>query len=430
MSPIQLAALALTLTASPSGADWPQWRGPNRDGHSTSTGLLREWPAGGPRLVFKTDKLGAGYGSPAVVGGRLIILGTENATPETPDGDAAVALCLEPGTGREVWRTRIGAVRKIDRGSGPRATPTVDGDNAYVLDPQGELCCLRVTDGKKVWARSVVKDLGGGKPNWGYSESVLIDGDKLICTPGGSKGTLACLDKRNGNVLWQSAGLTDPAGYSSAIAADVGGVRQYIQQTMNGTCGVRASDGKLLWNVPDPKYRVAVIPTPVFGQDHVFVTSGYSAGCKLIKLSKTGSGVKADTVYESKVITNHHGGVVLVGEYLYAHSDKDNQWVCLPFLASQSGEEPKPAWTSRKLGKGSVSYADGHLYCYSEGKGEVVLVKADPSDWKESGRFTIPEKSKLRPGNTGVWAHPVIADGKLYLREYEWLFCYDVTGKK
>lgn len=435
MSPISLAVLALSLTApAPKGAaaagEWPQWRGPNRDGHSACTGLLQKLPEGGPNLLFKTDKIGTGYGSPALVGGQLFIVGTLNVVAgEKPDGDQEAVFCLDAATGKEAWHTPVGAVKKLDRGSGPRCTPTVDGDMIYVLDPYGELVCLALADGKKIWSKNLVKDFGGGQPGWGYSESILIDGSNLIVTPGGSKGAIVALDKKSGQQIWRCEDLKDPAGYSSCIVAEVGGVRQYIQQTMKGTCGVAAKDGKLLWNIPDSKYRTAVIPTPIFYKDHVFVSSGYGAGCKLIKLTKSANGTKAESVYESKVITNHHGGIVRVGEFLYSYSDNGGQWVCLDFLKSENSDGPKPEWTSKKLGKGSISYADGHLYCYSEGKGELVMIKADPSDWKEDGRFTIPEKSKLRPGNTGVWAHPVIANGRLYLREYEWLFCYDVAGK-
>jgi outer membrane protein assembly factor BamB len=430
MSSITFAILALSITA-PATSDYPQWRGPNRDGHSAATGLLQKWPSDGPKLLYKTDKVGPGYGSPVFAGGKMYILGAINVVPdEKPDGDQQVLWCLDPATGKEHWQAQIGAVKRYDRGSGPRSTPTIDGDMIYMMDPSGELVALKLADGKKVWSKSLVRDFGGNVPNWGYSESVLIDGDKLICTPGGNKGAMVALNRTNGEVIWQCEDLKEPAGYSSAIVAEVGGVRQYIQQTMKGTCGVRADDGKLLWNVADSKYRTAVVPTPIYYKDHVFVSAGYGAGCKLIKLSKTATGIKADKVYESKVITNHHGGIIRVGEHVYAHSDQNGQWVCLDFLNSDESEEgPKPEWTSRKLGKGSISYADGHFVCYSEQNGEAVLIKADPADWKEAGRFTIPEKSKLRPSRTAVWAHPVVADGKLYLREYEWLFCYDVSGK-
>ena len=435
MSSISLAVLALALSApapkpgAASGSDWPQWQGPNRDAHSTSTGLLQKWPAGGPKLLFKLDQVGAGYAAPAVAQGKLIVCGAE----DPKEGDKEFVLCLDPVSGNKIWRTPVETSPgryNFGYGNGPRSTPTIDGDRVYVLVHKGDLLCLNLADGKRVWAKNLVKDLGGSIPGWGYAESVLIDGQKLVCTPGGKKGAVAALDKTNGNVLWRSEDLKDGAGYSSLIIADVGGIKQYITQTMESACGVDAINGKLLWRRTDLKRRVAVIPTPVFYKDHVFTTAGYEAGCELIKLKKTGpDAIKAEKVYTSKVMTNHHGGVVRVGEYLYGFSDKNNQWLCLPFLEAGGEDGPKPAWTSKKLDKGSVSYADGHLYCYGQRKGDVVLVKATAKDWIEDGRFTIPEHSQLRPRSGGVWAHPVIANGKLYLRDYEWLFCFDLIGK-
>jgi outer membrane protein assembly factor BamB len=321
-------------------------------------------------------------------------------------------------------------VKDINRGGAPRATPTVDGDVLYVLEPQGGLFCLSLADGKKVWEKSLVKDLSGGRPGWGYSESVLIDGNQLICTPGGNKGTLAALNKKTGDVLWQCKEVTDPAGYSSAILADVDGVKHYVLQSMKGTFGV-GRDGKLLWDVPNKAYRVAVCPTPVFYKNHVFATAGYQAGCKLIKLEKTQNGLNATTVYTAKYFANHHGGVVQVGDFVYGHTDKD--WVCEKLIQTpkNADEEPKTEWNSKKQEKGSVTYADGCLYTYGETKGDVVLMKAAPKDYEELGRFTIPEKSQFRRAfnDGGIWTHPVIANGKLYLREYEWVFCYDVSAK-
>src|SRR5262245_17059114 len=318
MSSIQLVVLALSVAApapkyTTLPGDWPQWRGPNRDGHSAATGLLQKWPEGGPKLLFKTDKLGAGYGSPAVAGGKLVILGAED-----PDsGDKEFAQALDPATGKELWRTPIETANggyAYQWGTGPRSTPTVDGDRVYVLGAKGDLRCLNLTDGKSVWAKNLVKDLGGSIPGWGYCESVLIDGDKVVCTPGGNKGAVAALDKMTGNVLWRSEDLKDGAGYASLVVSEGGGVRQYVTQTMQSACSVRATDGKLLWRRADIGYRTAVIPTPVVHGDHVFVTAGYGAGCELIKLSADGKdGVKAEKVYTAKVITNHHGGVVRVG---------------------------------------------------------------------------------------------------------------------
>jgi len=432
MTSISLAAILLTAMApapkgSASAGDWPQWRGPNRDGHSTSTGLLQKWPEGGPKLVYKMDKIGAGYGSPAIAAGKLIIMGTENLSKEKTDGDTEVVFCLDPLTGKQIWKTPIGDVQKFDRGGGSRGTPTIDGDSVYVLDPKGVLVCLKVADGTKVWSTDLMsKEIGGGRPGWGFSESVLVDGNNVICTPGGGKGTLAALDKKNGNVVWRSEGIKDPAGYSSIIIAELEGVKHYIQQSMKGTFGVNPADGKVLWNVINKAYAVAVAPTPVFYKDHVFATAGYGAGCKLIKLSKSEAGIKAEEIYDSKIIANHHGGVVQVDDYLYGSNER--KWICLKFVTTSTS--PAAEWISDKQDKGSVSYADGCLYTYGESKGEVVLVKADPKDWKEAGRFTVPEKSELRPKSGRYWAHPVIANGKLYLRDHEWLFCYDVTGKE
>ncbi len=433
MSPLSVALLALSLTApAPKGAavtdDSPQWRGPNRDGHSPSTGLLKTWPADGPKLLWKSDKLGAGYSCPAVAGDKLVVLGAEDAK----EGTKEFALCLNPADGKQVWRTPIETASGkylYQWGSGPRGTPTIDGDFVYVLGAKGDLLCLKLADGSKVWDKNLVADLGGGVPQWGYSESVLIDGDRLICTPGGAKGAIASLDKKTGDVRWRSTDLKDPAAYASPVITDAGGVKQYVTQTMQSVCSVRADDGKLLWRKTDLSYRIAVIPTPVVYQDHVFVTSGYGAGCELLKLSKDGDGVKADKVYTSKVIANHHGGVVRVGEHVYGHSDTGGQWVCLPFLKSKDGEEPKPEWTSKKLEKGSITYADGLLFCYGERTGDLVAIEASPKDWKEIGRLKLPEKSKLERRMGQIWPHPVVAHGKLWLRDHEMLFCFDLTGK-
>jgi outer membrane protein assembly factor BamB len=440
MSSIQLAVLALSIAApapkagESAAGDWPQWRGVHRDGHSTSTGLLQKWPEGGPKLVFKTDKIGAGYSSPAVVGGKMYIMGTDAISMDKPEGENSVLYCLDALTGKENWKQTISKISDVpikDWGGFPRSTPTVDGDQVFALTAQGDLACFNAADGKKVWAKNLKADLGGGVPGWGYSESVLIDGDKLICTPGGGKGALAALDKKTGKELWRSTDITDNAGYSSVIIADVGGFKHYVQQSMAGTFGVNPADGKKLWRVENKAYKVAVIPTPVFYKDHVFATAGYSAGCKLIKLAKTTDGIDATTVYTSKGVSNHHGGVVQVDDYLYTHDATAGRWVCLKFITTAPEDgDPKFEWISKKQEKGSVTYADGCLYTYGENKGACALIKADPKDWIETGRFTIPETSKIRSKKRGqIWTHPVIANGKLYLRDYEWLFCFDVAAK-
>lgn len=417
--------LLAQLTAPAHAADWPQWRGPNRDGVSTETGLLKEWPKEGPKLAWKADLGGVGYGSPVVVGDRLFVLAAEDEN----EGQKEFALCLDTRTGKQLWRADVPAAEGNylhGWGSGPRSSPTVNGDAVYVLGARGDLLRLNVTDGKTAWAVNLKRDFGGGIPGWGYSESVLIDGDNLICTPGGKDGTLLALDKKTGAKVWQSKEVTDSAGYSSVVAADVGGVRQYVTQTQAAAVGVRASDGKLLWREAALRRAVAVIPTPIVHDNMAFFTTGYGAGSELFKLSSKDGLTTAEKVYSgNKVLVNQHGGVVRIGEHVYGHTDAGNKWVCVEYKKNDSD----PVWESKALDKGSVVAADGHLYCYGERKGVCALVEASPREWKEKGRFEIPEKSKTDRRGGGVWAHPVVANGKLYLRDHELLFCYDVAAK-
>jgi outer membrane protein assembly factor BamB len=404
-------------------ADWPQWRGPNRTEISAEAGLLKAWPPEGPRLLWKYDQAGVAYSGPAVVGNRLYCCGAD----ETNE----FVFCLDVSSGKRLWQTPIGPRFRNGYGDGPRCTPTTDGDVLYVLGGQGNLTCLELATGKPRWPRpiSMQKDLGGQMMSgWGYSESPLVDGNRLVCSPGGPRGTLAALDKKTGNVIWRSAELTDTATYSSIIVAEVGGIRQYIQTTFakgeGGIVGVRASDGKLLWRVPRDGYKTAVIPTPIFHNNHVFVSAGYGAGCDLIKLTPQGAAIRAEKVYTSKNMVNHHGGVVLLEGHLYGYSDGKG-WVCMDFLTGNYRWEEKG-----KLGKGSLTYADGRFYCLAEGNGTCVLIEASPQGWKEHGRFTIvrdPNRPKVSNASN-VWTHPVVANGRLYLRDCNLLYCYDVKG--
>ncbi|VTR98506.1 Polyvinylalcohol dehydrogenase OS=Rhodopirellula maiorica SM1 GN=RMSM_06072 PE=4 SV=1: PQQ_2 [Gemmata massiliana] len=422
-------ALLSALVCGPvaTAADWPQWRGPNRDGHSADTVLLETWPANGPKLAWSltdAEEIGTGYGSPAVVGDRLYVIGANGAKQTATE----FVTCLSLKDGKRLWRRELVTTPgKFNDGwgGGPRSTPTVDGDAVFVLGSTGDLVCLSAEKGEVRWAKNFVKDYEGGIPTWGYSESPLIDSDHLLCTPG-NKGGLIALDKKTGKTVWQCKELTDGAGYSSILVTEVGGVKQYVQQTMQSGIGVRASDGKLLWKVGGIRRAVAVIPTPVLHGEYVFFTSGYGAGCECFKLEKDGDGTKATEVYtKNKVVANHHGGVLRVGEYIYGHSDSSG-WVC--FDMKKGGDEP--VWQNKGVGKGSVSFAAGFLYCYAENDGTLALVKATEKGYQESSKFAIPQKSKLRPNLGKVWAHPVIAGGKLILRDYELLFVYDISKPK
>jgi outer membrane protein assembly factor BamB len=413
--PLLLAfAVCSLLTFPVLAADWPQWQGPDRTNISKETGLLKTWPAGGPKLLWTFEKGGLGYAGPAVVGDRLYTMGARGGTE--------YLYALDIKTGHEVWATQIGEQLNNGWGDGPRGTPTVDGDFVYGIGGQGNVICVKADKGDKVWLKSMTKDLAGGKPNWGYTESPLIDGDRLICTPGGRDGTLAALDKKTGQVVWRSKGLTEGAAYSSVIAVDVGGVREYVQMNRGGVAGVNAKDGTPLWTSNEGRNGTAIIPTPIYHDGQVYVTSGYGCGCALLNLDVQGA--KPSVVYSNKNLKNQHGGVVLFDGCIYGFSD-GNGWVCQDFKTGVNKWEEK-----RALGKGSLTCAEGKLYCYSENDGTLVLADASPQGWKENGKFKIPQQSKVRSKRGKVWTHPVVAYGKLYLRDQDLIFCYDIRAGK
>ncbi len=400
-----LGSFALTATA----ADWPQWRGAERTEICTETGLLKSWPEGGPKLVWKVANLGPGYSGVSIVGDRIYTMG---------DGSEATEVhALDAATGQIVWSTKTGKPGGGGGYPGPRCTPTVDGDRLYALSQDGELVGLERATGKELWRKNLKRDFGGKMMSgWGYSESPLVDGDLLICTPGGEQGTLLALNKLTGEKVWQSDDIKENAAYSSAIVVTIAGVRQYIQVTDASVFGVAAKTGKLLWRGP-AQGKVAVIPTPIFADDQVFVACGYGVGCRSFRISKDGDGFKAEKAYENKVMVNHHGGVVKLGENLYGYSDGKG-WTCQNFKTGEA------VWQEReKLGKGAILCADGMLLCRGEDKGTMVLIEASPNGWNEKGRFEQPDRSDKK-----AWPHPVIANGRLYLRDQGLLLCYDVKA--
>jgi outer membrane protein assembly factor BamB len=423
-----LAACLFVLIPA-RAADWPQWRGPDRSGVSKETGLLKAWPTGGPKLLWTYTETGLGYSGPAIVGNRLYTMGGR--------GDTEFVFALDTAKGTETWSTAVGPLfdfKGNSWGKGPRSTPTIDGDHIFALGGQGELVCLETATGKKVWQHNLFKEFNGdimdnsGPPRtgWGYVEGPLVDGDRVICTPGGKDGTLLAFDKHTGNVLWRTKNITDKAPYSSIIIGDVGGIRHYIQMTDKGVIGVAPEDGRLLWRLGED-HDDLVIRTAIFHGGLVFTTVGMARASVLLKLTANGNKITAAKVYENKNVKNELGGVVLVDEHIYGFSD-GRGWVC----AELSKNKGDIVWANkRKLGKGSVTCADGRLYCYDEEEGTVALVEAKPatSGWKETGRFTIPQQTKQRPPSGKIWTHPVVANGKLYLRDQELLFCYDVSDK-
>jgi outer membrane protein assembly factor BamB len=393
--------------------DWPQWQGPNRDCMTKETGLLKSWPEGGPEPVWLFENCGAGYSGPAIVDGRLFTMGGRDGT--------CYLLALDANTGTQRWATPLGPTYEESHGDGPRATPTVDNGLVYALGGKGTLICARAGDGREVW-RVTMQDLGGDEPTWGYCESVLVDGDLVLCTPGGSQGAIAALEKATGEVRWQATDLDDDAHYSSIIRTELHGQPQYVQLLTSRLVGLAPEDGRLLWQSDFPG-RVAVIPTPIVHDNRVFATAGYGAGCTLVEISDGNEPTEVYVDKSKKLMKNHHGGVILIGGHLYGHSDNVG-WVCMEFATGKEVWREKDA-----LGKGAIAYADGMLYLISEDDGEVVLIDASPKGWQEHGRFTLDPQSKIRKGDGRFWTHPVIAGGKLYLRDQDLVYCYDVKAE-
>lgn len=392
--------------AVPSGpTDWPQWRGPERTGISRDTGLLKQWPEAGPQQAWSISNLGEGYGSLAIKGDRIYVQGTTSS--------ASAVFCLNRTDGKTVWSASIGQKLTEGRGNGPRSTPTIDDNRIYVLTENGDLACLRAGDGSRIWSKNILKEFGGSNPHWLISESPLVDGNNLIVSPGGSGAGIVALDKMTGNTVWKSAGLSEEAGYSSSIAADVGGVRTILNFTSRAAVGVRANDGKLMWSIANPANRTANCTTPVFSNNKVFFTSAYNTGASLIDLTASGGEVKAQEAYFSKDMMNHHGGVVLVNGYLYGFSNAI--LTCMEFATG------KKMWAARSVGKGSVTYADGMLFLFSENN-IVGLAEANPNAYVEKGRFQVADQG------WPSWAHPVVIGGKLYIRNQGILTSYNVKA--
>lgn len=415
-------SVALATLPAARGADWPQWRGPNRDGKSTSTGLLTEWPEGGPPLAWRIRGLGQGYSSLSISNGRIFTMG------DLEDGQYVIALSVDGG--KELWRTRVGD-RYDDPTGGPRSTPTTDGDLLYAVNTEGVIVCLETATGREVWRRSMPDDFNGylmramGSYDWRFSESPLVDGNRVMVTPGNIEALMVALDKRSGEDIWRTQGRrlgskgADGAAYSSAVISQAGGVRQYVQLVGRGLIGVEAASGRLLWNYNRVASDIANIATPIVQGDYVFASAGYGTGSALVKLIRSGEEFEAREVYflEAGTMQNHHGGMILDKGVIYTGTGHNRGFpLAVHFLTGEVAWGP-----IRNQGRDSaaVSYADGHLYFrYQDGR--MILVEATPEEYREKGTFMIPDVEKES------WSHPVISDGKLYLREQDNLFCYDI----
>jgi outer membrane protein assembly factor BamB len=392
--------------------DWPQWRGPNRDGHSPAVGLLPSWPAGGPELAWKATGLGGGYSSVSLGGGRIYTMGHR-------DGQQYL-LALDGENGQELWRVAVGR----HGNEGPNGTPTFDGQRVYALGAEGDLVCCEARSGRELWRKNFARDFGGRMMSgWGYSESPLVDGEKVVVTPGGREAALAALDCRTGRDLWRTRLPElgekggDGAGYSSIVVSTASGQRQYVQLLGRGVVGVSADDGRFLWGYNGVANDTANIPTPIVKDDYVFCSTGYGAGSALLEIVRRGNRFEAVEKYflPGVELQNHHGGMVLVGDYLYGgHGHNSGFPICVELATG------KIAWRKNRgpgTGSAAVTYADGNLYFRYE-NGLVALIAATPTGYQERGTLEIAD------GSQPSWPHPAIADGKLYLRDQDTLFVY------
>lgn len=400
----------LSARAQPTSVgEWPQWRGPERTGIARETGLLKSWPAGGPRLLWKATGVGEGYTAPAVVAGKLYGMGLRGAEGE-------VVWALEARTGKQLWSTRIAAGAHLSGrqgGDGPRGTPAVDGDRLYALGVSGDLVCLETAGGKLRWKKSLVTELGGSIPNWGYSESPLVDGNQVVVAPGGETGAVVALDKMTGAVIWKAAvpGVRE-AIYTSAIPVTMDGQRQYVQMLSGGVVGVAAKDGRILWRCPLPPTPGAICVTPVYRDNHVFLA--FKQKSTLVRVRPGQNAPAAELVYDTPKIQNQHGGSILLGDLLYTFSGRS--LVCMNLLTGDV------VWEESSVGPGAVAYADGLLYARGE-RGEMALIEITPKGAVEKGRFLQPDRTR-----EPAWSHPIVAGGRLYLRDQDTLFCYDVKA--
>ncbi len=394
---LSITIITVLLPARLQADDWPQWRGPQRNGVSKETGLLKQWPKDGPKLLWKLTDAGSGYSTPSVVGERLYLLANEGTDSEFVQAHAVK-------DGKRIWRTplgKVGANPPQMNYLGARSTPTVDGELLYGLGSDGDLACVEIGAGKVRWQKNLRTDLGGKPGDWAYSESPLIDGDVLVCTPGGSDATLAALNKETGAVIWKCPlPEADQAAFASPIVVDVGGVKQYVQLLQKGLVGVDAKTGKLLWRYAKPVSRFgANIPTPLASD------------------ALMDGGIEVEQLYFESKLPTSIGGAVKMGDFLYGTTAQ--ALLCIEFATG------KVKWEDRAVGAASLCYADGYLYLHGE-NGEVALVEASPDGYREKGRFTPPDQPAHSKPMEKAWAYPVVANGRLYIRDHGSLWCYDV----
>ncbi|HEX6718749.1 MAG TPA: PQQ-binding-like beta-propeller repeat protein [Pyrinomonadaceae bacterium] len=408
---------AVPVTNSANFRDWPQWRGPDRSGVSSETGLLKQWPAEGPKLLWQVNDIGDGYSTPAVVGTRIYLMSNRGM-----DNEFVQALSTQ--NGKVIWTTRVGNVGNPNQSPNypkARSTPTIDGDFVYALGSDGDLACLEAKSGKVRWQKNIRKEFGGQPGEWAYAESPLVDGDLVVVTPGGADATMVALNKKTGALVWKSAiPGGDPAGYASAIVVQGGGRKQYVQLLSKGIVGVDAKTGQFLWRYKEVAKGPAQYFTPVARNEYVY-TGALGVGGGMVRLKPDANGVAAEQVYFIRGLPNGIGGAVLVGDHIYG-TEVGQKLVAAEFTTG------KVKWEAKDFGWASVAAADGHLYCHFV-SGEVALVEATPEAFRMKGKFTppaLPQRKKGEQFPEGSFAYPVIANGRLYIRDLGTLWVYDI----
>ena len=426
LAALLLATLpAIVLDAVAGDADWPQWRGPHRDGHAAEQELLESWPKEGPKLKWTFSQSGRGYSAMSIVDGRLYTMGS--------DEEKTHVLCVDIKTGQEIWKSAVGksSVAKDYNhgwGGGPRATPTVDGDHVFATTDLGVVSALDLVSGDVLWSVDLVETYGGDVPVWGYSESPLVDDDRVVVTPGGANFMVA-LDRKTGEKVWQSVEVDAPVQYVSPIKGTIGKKSFYVTASKPGLFAFDVKTGEKLFSDETTGNKVAVIPTPILDGNLLYHTSDYGAGNTLLKLMPSSTGINTESLYHlsGKTMRNHHGGVVLVDGVIYGCT-KINGGVWM----AQDLKSGEVLW-QKKIGRnksGSLCYADGKLYCYNDKDGTCYLVEPSREEWKSVGMVTLPQETELERDKGAIWAHPVVADQTLFIRDQDLIFAFDIAARQ
>ena len=394
--------LLTLLTTNAWSAEWPQYRGMNRDGVSKETGLSKTWGAEGPRVIWKVP-LGEGYSGMSVVNGRIYTMDAQNGNE--------YVVCFDAVTGKEIWRSRSDATFINDQGNGPRSTPTVDGEMIYTFGAQSYLYAWSAKDGKKIWENDLKKTLGAKVPIWGVSSSPLVEGNLLILPVGGGESNaVVAFHKKTGALVWKSE--TDEPGYSSPLAVNLNGIRQIIIFSGTMLLSVSPTDGKVLWKYPWKTNWFVNSAMPIFvPEDKIFISTSYDRGAALLRVRNSGGEVSVEEIWLSKEMKNHFNSSVLHEGYIYGF---DN--AVLKCIDANTAEEK---WRKSGFGKGSLILADGHLIVLSE-RGGLVIVEAAPAAYKEKARAQVLQGK--------CWTQPTLSEGKLYLRNQKQMICIDLAG--